>query len=159
MMGGASGGAGGQGQKRKASASSEGPPQKKQATGDNWKVKLNTAYARHHKGITKESITFHTEGEGPFTSVAMSEQFAESYTGEGSTKKEAEEAAAKAAIEAEFPDQLAKLAKPAKAKNKQGNDGGMQAMMQAMLAAGGGGEGGEPSMKEKVMQALPRMAK
>jgi len=83
-----------------------GPPIQA-AVSQSFKSILQAAYGKKHKtAVSKDSIVYVTVGDGPFASTVASEQFSSSYAGEGASKKDAENSAAKAAIEAEFPEAM-----------------------------------------------------
>merc|ERR1719263_97931 len=74
-----------------------------------WRAELSNAYSRAHKGTTKDCIKYETEQveEKPvsYRSTVSSDKFQTTYTGEPSnSKKLAEDSAAMAALEAEFPE-------------------------------------------------------
>lgn len=79
-----------------------------------WKLRLSNAYqGRHRKCPTKDTIQYETvEDEGRFTCTVRCEDFTLSHEAAGSfsSRKEAEEAAAKAACEHEYPEWLEKVA-------------------------------------------------
>jgi len=82
-----------------------------------WKSELNAAYAKHHKATApKGAFVYDTnQAEDGFTSTLTCENFAGAHEGTGASKKAAEDAAAQAAVEAEFPDHVAKVAPAAPA--------------------------------------------
>jgi len=78
-----------------------------------WKLRLSNAYqGRHRKCPSKDTIQYVTlEEGGSYTCTIKCEDFILSHEAPGfSSKKDAEEAAAKAAVEHEFPEWLDKVA-------------------------------------------------
>jgi len=92
MMGGGCGGSGGSG--------GRGP------TSFAWKSELVKAYSKTHKEqLTKESLLYSsTKNDGVYSCALTSSKFESTYSGEGRNEKAAQEAAAEAALRAEFPD-------------------------------------------------------
>lgn len=101
-----------------------------------WRSQLGEAYARKHKGITKDSITYETtqceDDAKKFVSTVASENFIIPYTGEpGLSKRFAEDNAALEAMKAEFPLEYKSSATPKtnkawkkEKKKAQNEDGG-----------------------------------
>merc|ERR1711964_409399 len=91
-----------------------------------WRSQLGIAYARKHKGVTKDAIIYATEELGdkpPYTyqSTVSSDQFESTHTGEpANSKRNAEDNAAMAAMEAEFPDDFVGAHAPKAVKEMKG---------------------------------------
>lgn len=95
----------------KPKKSSGATPKQKRQLGRkvSWKSLLSKAYCKLHK-VTKESVDYETQeipigGDTQYICGLSSEKFAAAYTGESTvSQREAEEAAAMAAMAAEFPE-------------------------------------------------------
>lgn len=87
-----------------------------------WKQRLSMAHAKKHspEPIPKGAFEYATENDGDsWVSMLSCEKFDSNYPGTGSSKKEAEEDAAKAAFEGEFPEIWEKLPKKVREEGPQ----------------------------------------
>lgn len=107
-------------------------PKKVKAAPDSYKSRLCEAYAKTHKEmITKETIVYEVveSGDKEFTATVSCEKFKDIYSATAGSKKEAQELAAKKAVNKEFPNFFSgapavKKAPPAAEKTKAATPGG-----------------------------------
>lgn len=122
MMGMAAPGGG----KRQGGGGQEPPAKKRKITVTDsdllWKNRLSMAHAKKHspEPIPKGAFEYVTENDGDsWVSMLSCEKFDSNYPGTGSSKKEAEEDAAKSAFEGEFPEIWEKLSKKVREEGPQ----------------------------------------
>jgi hypothetical protein len=119
--GGATGGLAGKGASKGKGKGGKGPTKKAEDPDKSWKARLHEAYTKTKKEVpTKDLFEYTTEslGEAGYSSILASSVFSDTYASPDvlPSKKLAEEAAAKVALQAEYPDIFAKI--PASIKNK-----------------------------------------
>jgi len=106
--------------------------------------------------MEKGAITYVTEGEGQaFTSTVTGVAFTDAHVGQGTSKKAAEDAAAKVALQKEFPESWEKVKKMKPGAPQKGG-GNFQQIFQAMLTANQGGWAAEGD-SDKVVEKCAKM--